>query len=169
MNKLIIMCLILSSLSINCGYVFHSVLPSHIKTICINTFQNKTTQYNLDNLLTESVIKNFTYNPQLKIAEEKKADGVLEGEIISYLKEEISFTENQVKEYRITILANVKFRDLVKDKIFWEEKNIEGKAIYSSLQKDTTYFQMISTEEEAIKESINQLSQKIVNRTISGW
>lgn len=169
MNKLITMFLILSLFSINCGYVFHSVLPSHIKTISINNFQNKTTQYNVDNLLTEFVIKNFTYNPQLKIAEKEKSDAVLEGEIVGYFKEEVSFTGNQVKEYRIRILANVKFKDLVKDKILWEEKNMEGRAIYSFLQENTSYYQTIFTEEDAIKEAINQLSREIVNRTITGW
>jgi hypothetical protein len=154
--------------SLSCGYVFHSVLPAHIKNVKVTPFLNRTSQYGLDNLLTEEIVENITYSPQLKISEEK-ADAVLSGEIILYQKEELAFEEKTVKEYKIRIRANVQFKDLVKDKVLWEEKNMEGVAIYlPQLEEETASYHSL-TEEEAIKKAVSSLAREIVNRTTTGW
>ena len=161
-----------------CGYTTHSLLPSHIKTIYIKPFENNidiTGEVSDRHLyhsyrplleidLTNEIIDRFIYDGALKVVRHPDADIILAGEVIDYLREPLRYSENdEVEEYRLSLVANMKLRDLRSDELLWEERRFIG---------DTTYFtrgSLSKSEDVALDDAIKDLARRIVERTVEGW
>ena len=162
-----------------CGYTTGSVLPAHIRTIYVKPFSNeiditkevtdidryKIYRPTLEIDITKAVVNRFLYDGTLRVVEEKDADVVLSGAIISFKREPLRYTEDdEIEEYRLRIAAKVVFEDRRKEKILWEET--------VSNRKTNTYFTQGSeakSEIEALDETIEDVAKRIVNRTVEAW
>lgn len=163
-----------------CGYSTGSRLPSYVKTIYIPTFINRidVTQEVTDRYgyklykpgmeidLTNAVVNRFIYYGKLKVVKtEDEADLVLKGELSGYQRDPLAYSPDtqEVEEYRLTILANINLIDKKAGEISWDESNFGG---------DTTYYtsgSLAVSEETAIRNAVNDLARRIVDRTVEGW
>ncbi len=146
-----------------CGcYSFSgSTLPSHIKTVAVPLFTNRTTQYGIEEKLTESLINALVRDNTLKVVPEGRADSVLRGSIVDYKKEAYTFDENEnVKEYIVRIYVTASFEDLRKKRELWKEEKLEGWGFYLAQGE---------TEDDAQERAIAKLSEDLVNKLIAGW
>ena len=128
-----LMCLWLLVIS-GCGYHLvgqGSSLPDHIKKIVVPIFKNKTYEYGLENIITKEVIDAFDKRAGVVIVKaSEKADAILEGEIIEYKYVPSTNSQRKVTQYYINITASVRLRDLVKQKVYWEDPNFNFHEIY---------------------------------------
>ncbi len=158
----------------SCGYTTKSTLPSNIKTIHVETFKNNIDfsaegQRNLYLPLLEikvrnAVINRFLFDGNLKIADEDKADLVLKGQLLSYDRTALRYTDNDdVQEYRIHITVSLEMRNARKDEASWTEPSFVG---------EMTYFvtgPLARSEEAAVEDAIADLARRIVERTVEDW
>lgn len=144
-------------------------LPHDVKHIYIPVFKAEIsiTDPNIHQLLTEEIITQFNLDGSLFIAASAaKADAILEGKIKNYIHEALDYDENNLPIlYRLNLEVEIVFIDNKTGDKMWSENEDNLFAI-------TTYSDRvppIETEYLAQKRVIEELAQKIVNRTVSGW
>ena len=70
---------------------------------------------------------------------------------------------DNVKEYRINLVVNISLWDRRENKLLWQENDFTG---------DTTYFAagpQTKSEDAAVVDALNDLSRRIVERTVEQW
>ncbi len=142
-----------------CGiYTFSgSTLPSHIKTVAVPLFEDKTTEFGIDQKFTDGLIDAIIEDNTLKIADPRSADALVRGTIIRIEDRAGQYNAQETaSDYRVNISIKVAFEDVKKRKILWEETWTE----WGSYTDD---------REEGIDEAVEKLSTEILNRTVSGW
>lgn len=152
----------------SCAYTTSTaLLPSHLKTVAIPVFENATTEYTLEQELTQAVIDRFVQDNHLKVVDERSANAVLRGKITQYRNTVFGFsTAVQAQEYRVTIQLSVSFKDQVKNRELWHDDD---------LIKTVNYFvvdvpgQRARTELDGRKEAIQKIADEILSRSVEGW
>jgi hypothetical protein len=152
----------------SCAYsTSTALLPTHLKTIAIPVFENGTTEYQVEQEITQSVIDHFVQDNHLKVVSERSADSILRGRVMEYRNAVFGFNAAQnASEYRITIGVSVTMKDLVKNRELWKDEQ---------LLKSHNYFvvdvpgQKAQTELDGRKEAIRKIAEEIVARTVEGW
>ncbi len=108
-----------------CGYSLAgrgSALPSHIRTIGIPLFTNATTVFDVEQVLTQRVRLEFIGRGRFRvIPDDTGTDAVLRGDISAISIRPTAFdSEQQASRYEITVVVKVEFRDMVNDKVLFE-------------------------------------------------
>jgi len=121
---LVVAPLLLAALS-GCGYSLAgrgSALPTHIKNIGIPLFTNATSVFDVEQTMTQKVRLEFIGRGRYKVTpDDTGADAVLKGEITGISIRPTAFTdEQQASRYEITVTVKVEFRDVVNDKVLYE-------------------------------------------------
>ncbi|MCK4859110.1 MAG: LptE family protein [Candidatus Omnitrophica bacterium] len=154
---------LLSTFVMGCGYVTHSTLPPGLK-VAVPMLKNSTYHTGVEIKITRALIKKFT-TEGTAVTNIENADFLLSAELINYDKEPLRWVhgiEKEVEEYRLTLTANVTYKDLRNNEIIWEER-ING---------DTDYFIVGSKkkdEENALEEAVKDLAENIINRICEEW
>lgn len=151
----------------SCAYTTSTaLLPPHLKTIAIPVFENGTTEYLIEQDITQAVIDRFVADNHLKVVGERGANSVLRGRVTEYRNAVYGFNAAQnASEYRVTIGLAVTMKDLVKNRELWKD----------DLLKTHNYFVVdvpgdtAQTELDGRKEAIRKIAEEIVARTVEGW
>lgn len=161
-----------------CGYTTRSMISDKFQTIYITPFTNKinitqessvANKYkvyrpSLETDVTKAVTNKFLFDGNLKPTREELADLVLEGELIDFRKDPLRYsTSDEVLEYRINLVVNVKLSDKKEDKLVWQENNFTGESTYFTTGSGAT------SEEAAMSAAVADLSRRIVERTVEQW
>lgn len=144
------------------------LLPSHLKTVAIPVFENDTSEYNLEQEITDEVIRKFVEDNHLKVVDERSANAVIQGKVTSYRNAVFGISTNQslAQEYRVTIGVAVSFRDKVKNREVWSEPNLIRTANY---YVQDVPGQTAKTELDGRKEAITKIADEILSRTVESW
>ncbi len=148
-----------------CGYYSFSgsTLP-HLQTVAIPTFQDDTAEFGVNDDLTNSLIDAFTRDNTLKITERRNADSIISGRILSIKDGAGAFNRSEtVDEIRVTVLVQIKFEDLLKRKVVWDDRLSEVGTYAPGGGTSNT------TREDAIAEAITKITDEVLSRSISGW
>lgn len=147
-----------------CGYSFTGSLPSHIKTVAVPIFTNKTQEPAVENSITAAVIDAFANSGKLKVVPLGQADSILEGEIVGYQLQSIAFDRRiNVREYRLLVTLNIQFRDVRRGGMLWRQ---EGLQETSDFRVPGQVSETISREEGAVREAARDIGRKIVNLAV---
>lgn len=161
-----------------CGYTTHSLLPGGARSIYVANFVNKIDmaqetsdarmylgyRHALEAEITKAVVDRFIYDGNLRVSKEEGADIALVGELIDFRREGLRYDKNDnIEEYRIRLVVDIKLEDLRKKKILWKEKNFSGEATYR------TTGSLAKSESSGIDDAVEDLSRRIVERTVEGW
>ncbi len=151
-----------------CAYSFTpSRLPSHIHTLAIPVFDNRTVEPALAEEVTSQVVREFVRDNKLKVVPESRADSGLYGEIVRYENRVFGYNARaQTEEYEVLIEVKVEFKDLVKRKTLWKEDSVIGRTTYFVVQ---TTGQEAKDEVSGRAEAIQRLAEDILNRTVRSW
>lgn len=108
-----------------CGYTLAgrgSFLPDYITTIGVPLFENATTVFEIEQILTQEVRSVFIgRGPYAVSADDTGVDALLEGTISEILITPATFTAGQqASQYIFTLRAAIAFRDLTTDEVLWE-------------------------------------------------
>jgi hypothetical protein len=163
---------------IGCGYTTRSLISNSFKTIYITPFVNKiditqdsytankyrVTRPFLETDITKSVVDKFLFDGNLKPTKAESSDLVLKGQLLEFRRDPLRYTNNdEVEEYRISIVVNIGLWDNRENKLIWEENSFVG---------DTTYFtrgNLAKSEDLAISDAIKDLARRIVERAVEQW
>jgi hypothetical protein len=164
--------------SAGCGYTTRSMITNKYRTIYVTPFLNKVnitnevnsgSKYRIYRPTIESDITNYVNNRylfdgNLRPAEEGLADLILKGEVVEFRKDPLRYDDSDnVSEYRINLVVNISLWDRQESKLLWQENNFTG---------DTTYFTsgaQAKSEDTAVVDALNDLSRRIVERTVEQW
>ena len=148
-----------------CGYSFRGTLPEHIQTVAVPVFVNKTGEPKLGSVLTNGVVEAFSTNGRLRVVKREDADAVLEGEVIGYSVQSISYdSQANVRQYRLTVTLNLKLLDMKKSAVLFEEHSLSEKADFQVMNAVS---QTISVEETAVRTAATEIGRAIVSLTVN--
>jgi len=152
----------------SCGYTTSTaLLPSHLKTVAVPVFENGTTEYTLEQDVTDAVIARFVADNHLKVVDERSANAVVKGRITTYRNAVFGFSQSaQAEEYRVTLGVSVTFKDQVKNRQLWSEPDMVKTANYYVVD---TPGDSARTELDGRKRAIAKLAEEIVTRSVEGW
>ena len=152
----------------SCAYTTSTaLLPSHLKTVAIPVFENATTEYTLEQEVTDAVIARFVADNHLKVVDERSANAVVKGRITAYRNAVFGFSQAaQAQEYRVTLVASVTFKDQVKNRELWSAPEMVKTANYYVVD---TPGDSARTELDGRKRAIDKLAEEIVARSVEGW
>lgn len=143
-----------------CGYSLRGNLPGHIRTVAVPVFANKTQHPAVENFLTSAVVDAFVTSGRLKVARPEDADSILEGEIVGYEVDSISFDRQaNVREYRLTVTLNLRFRDRRRNETLWRQEGVQEKADFRVPGQVAATF---SSEQSALREAAETIGRAIV-------
>ncbi len=160
-----------------CGYTTGAVLPNDIKTVHVAIFKNsiditkeisakdkyEVYRPNLEVDLRDAIVERFFLDGHLKVASGKTSNAILTGEITEYRKDPLRYQNEEVREYRITLVCDFRLTDSSGSEILTEMDQIAGDATYfttGSLQKSET---------AALIDAMQDLARRIVNRVVENW
>ena len=118
------LCLWLSLATVGCGYALAgrgSFLPTDIRVVGIPPLMNRTTFFDVEQILTEKIRNEFIGRGKYRVvAEATGADAVLNAEIISITLSPVAFTTNQLaSRYQFVLTMKVDFVDNRVNKSLW--------------------------------------------------
>ena len=166
------------SLGTGCGYTARPGLLPQLKSIYVKPFANKIdlTQFTLGDRqfpvyrhrmeidLTNAVINRFQFTGLLRPANPDHANSRLEGELVQFRQDPLRYdASQQVEEWRLNLVVNLRFFDQATNTLPWEELNFTG---------DTTYFALgpnTESESAALDRAMTDLARRIIERTVENW
>ncbi len=147
-----------------CSYsVYSSGLP-HLKTIAVNSFDNYSTEYELEEKIYISLSEKFSNDGRLNLVT-ISPDCILEGEILDYSNEILGYAGSNVDEYKVQILFNIEFTDLIKNKIIWQNRSLLLSETYSATDHNINY----KTEAAAVNKILDDLFDMIIRNSLEEW
>lgn len=96
-----------------CGYhtAGHAVqLPENIKTIAVPAFKNETLTYRIEEMLTASVVREFTTRTHYRIvnADASDADATLRGTVLSTVATPLTYDTNTGRAASVLVVVSMK-------------------------------------------------------------
>ncbi len=167
------LCILLLALVLGgCGYTFRSLDPN-ITTVYIPPIENRITitqdysslddlkKYypNLEVSLKDRLTHRLLVEAGLKVSDSEIAsDGELKVTLKDYRREPLSYTQSdEVRRWRIVIGAEVEFKVGEKTRFV---RTIYGEALYDP---------SVTSEHEAIKKALDDLSRRISDLLLNTW
>jgi hypothetical protein len=151
-----------------CGYTASpAVLPPHLRTIAIPVFENQTSEYTLEQAVTDAVVARFVSDGHLRIVDEKSADCVVHGRLTQYRNAIFGISNTDLaQEYRVTIGVAVVFKDQVKNREIWRDDGLVRTANYY-VQPGPGH--EAKTELDGRKEAIEKIADEVLSRSVQSW
>ncbi len=148
-----------AALALGCGpYSFSGSTATHLKTIAVPVFEDRTAEFGIKERLSGTLIDEFTRDNTLKIADRRVADSVLLGTLLRLEERAGVYDQNQnVQKIRVFLTVEMKYEDLKKKKTVWEAQ-ITQFGDYTPPNRQA-----------AIDEAIHKIANDVLNKTVSGW
>ncbi len=148
-----------ATLALGCGpYSFSGSTATHLKTIAVPVFEDRTAEFGIKERLSSTLIDEFTRDNTLKIADRRVADSILLGTLLRVEERAGVYDQNQtVQKIRVSLTVDMKYEDLKKKKTVWEAQ-ITQFGDYTPPDRQA-----------AIDEAIRKIANEALNKTVSGW
>jgi outer membrane lipopolysaccharide assembly protein LptE/RlpB len=152
-------------LSGGCGYTVRGTLPSHINTVAVPIFKNRTPEPAIEGFITRAVVEAFSTNGRLKVVSSDQADAVLDGEITSYSVSSIAFDKDaNVRQYRLVLVVNLRMRDVRRGGVLFQQNDVREQADF---RVQNVVSQTISREETALRAAAVDIGRSIVSLAVT--
>ena len=147
-----------------CGYSTRGSLPAHIKTVAVPIFKNRTLEPGVESAITSGVVNAFSSGGRVKVVSIDEADAVLQGEVVGYSLDGLSFDTNaNVRAYRLRLVLNVEFRDVRRSAMLWRQ---EGLSETSDFQVAGQVSDTIARGQGAVQQAAAEIGRKVVNLAV---
>ena len=126
-----------------CGYALAgrgSFLPADIRTVGIPKLDNKSTFFQVEDIITEKVRAEFIGRGKYSVTPDALgADAVLTGEITSISVQPVGFTEQQLaSRYLFTLSMRVQFNDARTNEVLWSNDALLFREEYELATRGST-------------------------------
>jgi hypothetical protein len=150
----------------SCSYSFRGSLSSHLKTIYIDDFFNKATEYrNYSTEITTQVFQAFNNDNTLRSAKKEDANLILKGNIESVTKTSsavnVKNDQLQTDKYKLSVTISIECKDVKENKII----------VKTNIQQDTfiPFSASESDIDEAIRTLLKRITELVVDNVIGAW
>jgi outer membrane lipopolysaccharide assembly protein LptE/RlpB len=153
------------ALAVACGYSTTSRTAKDIKTIYVPFFENKTAEPNLEISVTNLIIQNLVTDNTLKVVSENAADAILDGQIVEFKNQPFSFDKDlNAEEYHVVIRVVATLFNRRTNEPIWKDRSFDGDGSYfvEKVENGNTF-------EQAVNESIHEITDRILNLTVQDW
>jgi len=148
-----------------CGYSTTSRTAKDIKSINVPFFENQTSEPNLELSVTDRIIQNLINDNTLKVVPEDQADAVLDGTITEFSNKPFSFNQDlNAEEYIVVIKVLITLFNRKTNEPIWQNRAIEGNGSYFIEQVENG-----RTFDDAVNESLEEITNQILNLTVQDW
>ncbi len=153
-----------------CGYHLPSTAGQSdqdaVKTLNIPIFANKTFKTNLEALLVNSLVDEFSLRRNFRVISRQDADLTLSGTVLSYGTAAVSYTAlDTVREYRAMVTVEAVLRQTNTQKVLW--KGVVSWSQDYPVNADIALQQ--NSEEAALREISRRLAQQIYLRVVDDF
>jgi outer membrane lipopolysaccharide assembly protein LptE/RlpB len=155
--------LILVVLCSGCGYTFTGGgnFPSGIKSICVNTLKNRSSETSIENTITNDIIYEITRSGRIQLTGIETAEAVLDGEVESLRVYSVSRRGSHASiERRVEVSVALTLTDK-NNKIIWSVKGFSDDETFEVTSDK------LSTEQkkrDAVSTLSKRLAENIFNR-----
>jgi hypothetical protein len=129
MKRAILLLFAVACVSQGCGYALAgrgSFVPAYIRVIGIPPLENRTTFFQVEQVLTEKIRTEFIGRGKYSVvASPAGAQAVVSGAITSITVQPIGFTEQQLgSRYLFTLTMRVQFVDATTNEVLWSNESL---------------------------------------------
>ncbi|HOD59534.1 MAG TPA: LptE family protein [Candidatus Syntrophosphaera sp.] len=150
----------------SCSYSVYSNAYPHLKKVAIRPFENRSTEFEIGDIIYNELVKQFQEDGRLKLVTQQP-DCVIEGTILKWEEDVYSYDSwNNVQDYMLRLTCSVVFTDLINNQIIYENKNLVLTEPYAVSSASTA---KCRSKEEAIDELVSQLFKNIVQNSLETW
>jgi hypothetical protein len=144
------------------------VVPSYIQSVGVSTFENRTSYYGFDTILTSRTIHQFQVDGRLPLEDPERADLVVKAVLQQYLEQPIFFDPktNNVLQYEISVVYDLTAFDRRENKTFIEDKD-KRRSIYYYTAQYTGAIQQ--SKDDAVSQLAEEVGRSIVRRVLQGY
>lgn len=143
-----------------CIYTFNPKGKSDIKTLAVEPFDNRTSEYGLSDRLTTIVIDAFIKDGSMRIVPADKADAIIHGVLTGYERQVVTFdTTDQVSQYRVVLTCEVSLKTTKNDSTLWTQSMIQ-EGVYSAANE---------TEEQGQQRAGEHLVAAVLTKATKDW
>ena len=164
--------LLLVASSVGCGYhtAGHAVqLPENVKTIAVPAFVNETTTYRIEQLLTSSVMREFTTRTHYHILNDpgEAADATLRGTVLS--ASSLPLTYNTATGQAASVLVVVSMKVSLTDragKVLYQNPSYLFREQYEVSQDLASFFE---EDSPAFRRLSQDFARTLVSNVLEGF
>lgn len=150
-----------------CGYRNPNIYNGPHKSIYITEWKNRTSELGLDSKLYRSLTKWFQKSGSISTVRQKEgADLILAGEVVSLELPSLSYGANNItSEVKVRLRVRYIVKEISSNKILLEVADQTWEESYLSSTNSSVN---MDNESKALNKIIEDMSQKIYQKTISG-
>lgn len=155
---LIYFCILIIS---GCGvYTFNPKGKASFNSISIERFYNETSEYGLEDQMTDQIIDAFIADGTIKVVLQENSEVTLSGTLTRYDRKPYNPDANdQVESYAVTMHFNIKLINTADGTEIWDER----------INQIGVYNLETETEEDGQTRAIDLLVEDIINKTTKSW
>jgi len=160
-----------------CGYALAgrgSFLPADIRTVGIPRLENRSTLFQVEDVITEKIRAEFIGRGKYAVTPDALgADAVLTGEITSVSVQPVGFTEQQLaSRYLFTLAMRVQFADARTNEVLWSNDALIFREEYelatrSNTAPDLTAF--LDQERSSVDRIAGDLARSVVTAILEAF
>lgn len=160
--------LFLLVLTAACNYGFQGGgFPSHIRTVHIETFDNETSYFELQQQIFAALLERLPGSLGARPAARDNADAIVRGRILRYVDEALNYGradaggEARINERQVQVTLEISIIDVTRDPpvILWKSQSLVGRGQYADSQ----------TDQVGRERAIEHILQQIVDGAQSQW
>ena len=144
-----------------------SELSKDMKKMAIPLFKNKTDVAEIEIVVTNAIIKEFTSFSPGKVTDMEHAKAAIEGKVISYSLDTIAADRrDKMLEYRLKIGLEITLKDLEENNVLYQNKDFEGHIDFK-IPRDS--ISRKREEENARRRLAEELAKRLVGEIFEGF
>jgi hypothetical protein len=163
--------------SAGCGYSLAgrgSFLPAHIQTVGIPQLINRTTFFDVEQILTEKVRSEFIGRGKYRILPDVAGtDAILSGEVTSIYVQPVGFTDAQLaSRYLFTLTMKVAFTDSRTNEVLWSNDSLTFREEYELATRGNVALEgaaFLDQERAAFDRIANDIARTVVTAILEAF
>ncbi|MGB2705620.1 MAG: LPS assembly lipoprotein LptE [Candidatus Omnitrophota bacterium] len=160
------------------GYAAGSSLPAAECSIYVDNFVNKINvteeitdrkvyyayRPGMEADITRRIINRFIFDGNYEIKNARGAYFILKGQLINFKREPLRYdADDKVLEYRLSVVVDIELYKTKDKELVWRENHFAGESTYR------TTGQFAKSESAAAQAAMNDLAERVVERTVESW
>jgi hypothetical protein len=175
MKAVLLLTLVLTSSG--CGYALAgrgSFLPDYIRVVAIPEIENRSTFFQVEQILTEKIRTEFIGRGKYRIVTESTgADAVISGEITGISAQPVGFNAQQLaSRYLFTWTMNVRFTDVRTNAILWSNDALIFREEYDLATRGNTALEgasFVDQERSSVDRIAGDVARTVVTAIVEAF
>ncbi len=164
--------LVLAAVCSGCGYHIAGkadTIPDEIRTIAVPAFQNGTTEFKIEQYITQAVIREFLSRTRYQVVNrEENADATLQGSVTGFLAFPQNFDPITNRATTVTTITRLQVNlvDRRSGASLYQNPNLEYRERYEVSSDPTVYFE---ERQAALQRSSEAMARTLVSAVLEGF